>query len=399
MQTDTQVISNETLRSADNATPVSAPALFTPIEVRAMRARNRIVISPMQQYKAARDGMPNDWHRSHLSKLAIGGAGLVFTEAIAIEGDARATYSDLGIWNDEQAEALKPIVEAIESNGSVSGAQLIHAGRKASVQRPWEGYQSLGPSDAARGDAPWPVVGPSAQPANPGWQVPRALKLDEIRRILDQFALGARRLARAGFQALNIHGAHGYLIHSFLSPISNQRNDEYGGNLAGRMRFALEVAEAVRAEWPSNKPIFYRLSCIDDLPGGWTLEDTILLARELGARGIDVIDCSSRGLGPRGTLATATQTEGFQVPFSEAVRNQTGLKTMTVGLIRTASFANEVIERERADFVAIGREALFNPHWPLHAALELGFDPQYAEWPAPYGWWLARRARTAPPVR
>ena len=399
MHTNTRPASDESPNSAKAITAVAAPALFTPIEVRALRARNRIVISPMQQYKAGRDGKPNEWHRSHLGKLAIGGAGLVFTEAIAIEKHARATYSDLGIWNEEQAEALKPIVEAIESNGSVSGAQLIHAGRKASVQRPWEGYQSLGPEDASRGDAPWPVVGPSALPPNPGWQLPRALELDEIRRIRDQFGLGARRLARAGFQALNIHGAHGYLIHSFLSPLSNHRDDDYGGDLAGRMRFALEVAEAVRAEWPSDKPIFYRLSCIDDLTGGWTLEDTIVLSRELGARGIDVIDCSSRGLGPRGTLATATQTEGFQVPFAEAVRAQTGLRTMTVGLIRSAGFANKVIEQGRADFVAIGREALFNPHWPLHAALELGFDKQYAEWPAPYGWWLARRARTAPPVR
>lgn len=375
------------------------PALFTPIEVRSMRARNRIVISPMQQYCAGRDGKPTDWHFSHLTKLAVGGAGLVFTEALAVEEQGRATYSDLGVWNDGQVEALKRLADAIMAQGSVAGAQLIHAGRKASVQRPWEGYQSLGPADAQRGEEVWPTVAPSAIPANPGWQVPRALKIDEIRRIRDAFGIGARRVARAGFQALNIHGAHGYLIHTFLSPISNQRDDTYGGDLTGRMRFALEVAEAVRAEWPSQLPIFFRLSCIDDLPDGWTVEDTVVLARELGARGIDVIDCSSRGLGPRGTLATATQPEGFQVPFAEQVRTQTGLKTMAVGLIRHATFANEVVERGRADFVAIAREALFNPHWPLHAALELGHDLQYDNWPPAYGWWLARRARTLPSVR
>lgn len=375
------------------------PALFTPIEVRSMRTANRIVISPMQQYSAGRDGKPTEWHHSHLTKLAVGGAGLVFTEALAIEEHGRATYSDLGVWNDGQVESLKRLADAIATNGAVAGAQLIHAGRKASVQKPWDGYQSLGQADAQRGDDPWPTVAPSAIPANPGWAIPRELKIEEIRRLCETFGMAARRVAQAGFQALNIHGAHGYLIHSFLSPISNRRDDKYGGDLAGRMRFALEVAEAVRAEWPSHLPIFFRLSCIDDLPGGWTMDDTVVLSRELGARGIDVIDCSSRGLGPRGTLATATQPEGFQVPFAEQVRAQTGLKTMAVGLIRHATFANEVVQQGRADFVAIAREALLNPHWPLHAALELGHDPQFENWPAPYGWWLARRARTLPAVR
>ncbi|WP_420992258.1 NADH:flavin oxidoreductase/NADH oxidase [Cupriavidus sp. 30B13] len=385
----------------DNSNSANAPtpALFNTIEIRDLRIRNRIVISPMQQYRAERDGMPNNWHLSHLTKLAVGGAGLVFTEALATEESGRATHSDLGLWNDAQAEALRPIAEEIARQGAVPGAQLIHAGRKASVQKPWDGYQSLGAADAARGEEPWQVVGPSAIPANPGWQTPKAMSIDEIRRALDAFGVAARRAARAGFQVLNIHGAHGYLIHSFLSPISNHREDEYGVDLGGRMRFALEVAEAVRAEWPANLPIFYRLSCIDDLEGGWTLEDTIILARELGARGIDVIDCSSRGLGPRGTLATATQGEGFQVPFAARVRAETGIRTMAVGLIRQAAFANAVVEEESADFVAIGREALFNPHWPLHAALELGHDRRYDAWPDSYGWWLARRARTAPAVR
>lgn len=375
------------------------PPLFTPIEVRGMRARNRIVISPMQQYMGSRDGLPTDWHLPHLIKFAVGGAGLVFTEALAIEARGKATWSDLGIWNDAQLEALKPIAEAISAQGAIAGAQLIHAGRKGSVQRPWEGYQSLSDADTARGDPPWPTIGPSALPANPGWQTPIAMTLDDIARVIEAFGVGARRVAKAGFQALNIHGAHGYLIHSFLSPISNRRDDKYGGDLTGRMRFALEVAEAVRAETPGDHPIFYRLSCIDDLPDGWTLDDTLVLATELGRRGIDVIDCSSRGLGPRGTLATATQAEGFQVPFANAVRRDTGIRTMAVGLIRHASFANDVIANGRADFVAIAREALFDPHWPLHAGLELGHDLQYQNWPPSYGWWLARRAQTAPAVK
>ena len=369
--------------------------LFTPLAIGRMQMRNRIVISPMQQYSAGDDGIANDWHSTHLVKLAIGGAGLVFTEALATEPRARLTHPDLGIWNDEQVEALKPIAEAIARRGAVAGAQLIHAGRKASVQRPWNGYQPLSDADVARGDPPWLTVGPSAIPANPGWHVPHALDAGEIRAIVDSFAAAARRVLRAGFTALNIHGAHGYLIHSFLSPISNHRDDAYGGDLAGRMRFPLEVAEAVRAEWPSDQPIFYRLSCIDDLPGGWTIEDTVVLARELGRRGIDVIDCSSRGLGERGTIALVARAEGHQVPFAERVRAETGLRTMAVGLITRPKFANEVIGTGRADFVAIGRESLFNPHWPLHAALELGYDPGFSLWAPPYGWWLDKRARSA----
>lgn len=380
----------------DRVTPTdSTPALFTPFELRDFRSRNRIVISPMQQYMAQVDGRVNEWHLTHLAKLAVGGAGIVFTEALAIEARGRATYSDLGIWDAAQVEALKPVAEAIARHGATPGAQLFHGGRKASVQRPWEGYRSLGPADAARGDPPWPTVAPSAIPASPGWQQPEALSREEIPRIVDRYACAARAAAQAGFQALNIHGAHGYLIHTFLSPLSNVRDDEYGGSLEGRMRFALEVAEAVRAEWPSGLPVFYRLSCIDDLPGGWSLDDTVALARELGRRGVDVIDCSSRGLAERGTL-TPGRTQGFQVPFAEAVRRETGLPTMAVGLITDPAFAESVVAAGRADLVAIGREALFNPHWPLHAALALGHDPDFRTWPPSYGWWLKRRVGAMP---
>ena len=367
--------------------------LFTRVRARGVEARNRIVISPMQQYQAGPDALPTGWHLNHLERLSIGGAGLVFTEALAVEREGRATHADLGIWSDEQADALKAIAEAIARHGALPGAQLIHAGRKASVQVPWDGYQSLTAADAARGHAPWPTIAASALEANPGWQIPAAMTRDEIRRVCDAFAAGARRAARAGFQVLNVHGAHGYRLHSFLSPLANVRTDEYGGDLAGRMRFALEVAQAVRAEWPAHLPIFYRLSCVDDLPGGWTLDETVILARELGARGIDVIDCSSRGLGERGTLAPGREP-GFQVPYSERVRQETGLATMTVGLIREAGLANDIVSSGRADWVAIGRESLYNPHWPLQAAVELGFDPEYNTWPPSYGWWLWRRDRS-----
>lgn len=371
----------------------SSVPLFTRVRARSVEARNRIVISPMQQYMAGKDALPTGWHLNHLERLSIGGAGLVFTEALAVEKEGRATHADIGIWNDAQAEALKPIAEAIGRHGALPGAQLIHAGRKASVQVPWDGYQSLNAGDAARGNPPWPTVAASAIPANEGWQVPAPMTHDQIRRTCDNFAKAARRAANAGFQVLNIHGAHGYLIHSFLSPLANVRTDEYGGDLTGRMRFALEVAEAVRAEWPSHLPIFYRLSCVDDLTGGWTLDETVVLARELGARGIDVIDCSSRGLGERGTLAPGREP-GYQVPYSERVRRETGLNTMTVGLIREATLANEIVASGRADWVAIGRESLYNPHWPLQAAVELGADPEYKTWPPSYGWWLSRRDRS-----
>lgn len=369
--------------------------LFTPITLGSMRSRNRVVISPMQQYMAGDDGRVGDWHHVHLATLARGGAGIVFTEGLAIEARGRLTHSDLGIWSDDQIDGLARLAESIDRHGAVPGTQLLHAGRKASVQKPWDGYMPLGSADAIRGEAPWPTVGPSAIEANPGWHVPVALDQGGIRAIVEAFANGARRARRAGFRALNIHGAHGYLIHSFLSPISNRRVDEYGGDLGGRMRFALEVAHAVRAEWPRDLPIFYRLSCIDDLPGGWSLEDTVVLARELGSRGVEVIDCSSRGLGERGTVARVKRPQGFQVPYARQVRAETGLRTMAVGLITQPAFANDVVASGSADFVAIGREALHNPHWPLHAARELGNDPNFDLWPRPYGWWLDKRAQAA----
>ena len=375
---------------------VDPPLLLSPLSLRGVTLKNRVVISPMQQYAAAPDAMPGDYHMVHYGRLALGGAGLVFTEALCIAPEARLTYSDLGIWNDDFIAPLARLADTVRDLGSVPGAQILHAGRKASVQRPWQGYMPLSEEDLAeRGEAPWQTVGPSPLPANPGWPAPRALEVAEIAQIVAEHGAAARRCREAGFEVLDIHAAHGYLIHTFLSPLSNQRTDAYGGDLAGRMRLALEVAGAVRAEWPDDRPLFYRLSCIDDESGGWSLEDSVVLTRELGRLGVDVIDCSSRGLGQRGTPVVAPREQGFQVPFAEHIRQETELKTMTVGLIMEPEFAEGVLQEGRADLIAIGREALVNPQWPLQASVTLLGDEAYGRfWQPRYGWWLEKRARS-----
>jgi len=371
------------------------PTLLQPFQLRGVTLPNRIVISPMQQYMAADDGLVQDWHYVHLCKMAVGGAGLVFTEALAIEPDARVTHFDLGAWNDAQAEGLKRLAEGIAKHGAVPGTQLIHAGRKASVAPPYHGFEPLTAKDAEeRGDIPWPVVAPSAIEANPGWPVPRALARDEIAKLLDRFAASTRRVRQAGFQVIDMHGAHGYLIHSFLSPLSNHREDDYGGDFDNRIRFALEVADAVRSEWPADRPFFYRLSCIDDAEGGWTLEDSVALSRALAARGVDVIDCSSGGLGRRTTPLIIPRAPGYQVPLAARIRKEAKVPTMAVGLILDPLHANAIVEAGDADLIAIGREALNNPNWGLQAQVALdGIETYEGSWPKSYGWWLYRRAK------
>jgi len=349
----------------------------------------------MQQYAAGDDGMPNAFHAQHYGRQAIGGAGVVMTEALAVSPEGRVTHADLGLWNEAQAEALKPIVETLGAAGAVPATQLIHAGRKGSVARPWEGYNPLTEADAARGFPPWMTLAPSALPANPGWPVPQAMDEDAIARAIEAFGRAARRVAMAGFRFLEIHGAHGYLIHSFLSPLSNRREDRWGGDFSGRTRFLLAVTDAVRAAWPSDLPLSVRLSCADDQPGGWTIEDSVALARLLKARGVDLVDCSSGGLGERTTTRMVRRPEGYQVPFAARIRREAEIRTIAVGLITTPEFADGVIREGQADLVAIGREALFNPHWPLHAAQVLGADPGFAAWPPSWGWWLEKRARAA----
>ncbi len=367
--------------------------LFEPLALRQLRAKNRIVVSPMCQYSAS-EGMVSDWHFVHLGKFAQGGAGIVFVEASAVEARGRITHGDVGIWSDAQVPGLARIAAFVRSQGAIPAIQLAHAGRKASMARPWYGNGPLTAEDSARGDQGWDIVGPTAAPVLEGWKQPAPAGDGDLATILDAFVAAARRAITAGFDIAEIHGAHGYLLHSFLSPISNHRTDRYGGSLENRMRFPLEVVRAVRAAWPAEKPLFMRCSSVDDAEGGWSIDDTVAFARELAKAGVDVVDCSSGGIAGSATAATTTllrRVPGFQLPFAERVRRDAGLKTMAVGLILTPRQAEEALQAGRADLIAVGREALFNPNWPLHAALELGADPEFAGWPQQYGWWLTRR--------
>jgi 2,4-dienoyl-CoA reductase-like NADH-dependent reductase (Old Yellow Enzyme family) len=371
----------------------SSTLLFDPIALRTVTARNRIVISPMCQY-SAEDGHVTDWHLVHLGKFAQGGAGIVFVEATAVAASGRITHGDTGIWDDSHIAGLKRIASFVKHQGALPAIQLAHAGRKASMARPWFGNGPLTEADLARGDAAWRIVAPTETPLGEGWIEPRPLKKGDLEVLLNAYRQAARRAHAAGFEVAEIHAAHGYLLHTFLSPISNTRTDEYGGSLENRMRFPLEVAKAVRETWPKDKPLFFRCSSIDDVEGGWSLEDTIHLSNELKQAGVDVIDCSSGGILGSATAATKTtlpRVPGFQLPFAEKIRKETGLKTMAVGLILDGKQAEEALQAGRADLIAIGREALYDPNWPLHAAREFGVDPEYAQWPQQYGWWLTRR--------
>lgn len=369
------------------------PMLFMPLALRSLRLQNRIVISPMCQY-SARDGHAQDWHFVHLAGFAVGRAGLIFTEATAVERRGRITHGDLGLWSDDHIAGLSRITDFIKQQGSVPAIQLAHAGRKASTQRPWHGNGPLSEPDRARNENPWSVVAHGSNPLDEGWPEPHALSVDELSLVKKAFCEAARRAIIAGFDVAEVHGAHGYLLHGFLSPLSNFRNDSYGGTLENRMRFPLEVAEAVRRVWPDDKPVFFRISAVDDLPGGWSVNDSIIFAIRLKSIGIDVVDCSSGGILGSATAAAKPLTPrvpGFQLPFSEAVRREAGIKTMAVGLIVEPAQAEKALEIGSADLIAIGREALNNPRWPLHAAIELGCDPEFALWPEQYGWWLKRR--------
>ena len=371
----------------------SRPRLFTPLALRGVTLKNRIVISPMCQYSAV-DGHANDWHLVHLGRFALGGAGMVFTEATAVEARGRITHGDLGLWSDEQVPGLKRVAAFLRANGAVPAIQLAHAGRKASMQRPWHGNGPLDERDRLRGDLPWQVVAPTALPLDEGWLVPHELSLAEIAALQDAWRQAARRALAAGFDVLEMHSAHGYLGHEFLSPLSNRRGDRYGGDLAGRMRFTLETVAAVREVWPQDKPLFVRVSSVDGLEGGWTIEDTVVLARELAARGVDVVDCSSGGLAGSATAARVKRGPGFQAPFAERVRREAGVKTMAVGLILEAQQAEAILEADQADLIAIGREALYDPSWALHAEAALGLQGEFESWPVQSGWWLERRRRS-----
>jgi 2,4-dienoyl-CoA reductase-like NADH-dependent reductase (Old Yellow Enzyme family) len=373
-----------------------APLLFSPYDIRGVRLKNRVVISPMCQYSAI-DGMANDWHFAHLARFALGGAGLVFAEATAVQNEGRITHGDLGIWSDAHVEPLKRITAFLKAHGAVPAIQLAHAGRKASMQRPWHGNGPLDDTDRARGEDVWPVAAPSAIPMDTGWLTPHALTLEEIAVLRQSWKDATRRAIDAGFEVLEVHGAHGYLVHEFLSPLSNQRTDRYGGSFENRIRLALEIVSDVRSVWPADKPLFFRVSSVDGVDGGWTLEDSIALAKELRPLGVDVMDCSSGGLLGSATAARVKRYPGFQVPYSAAIRHESGLATMTVGLILEATQAEEILRKGEADLIAIGREALRNPNWTLHAEETLGVENEYASWPVQTGWWLDKRKKSLTP--
>ena len=381
------------MQQADSAGRATVPgtSLFSELKLRGLTIRNRIVISPMCQY-SAQDGFADDWHLVHAGKFAQGGAGIVFLEATAVLADGRITHGDLGLWKDEQIPALARIAAFVRGQGAVAALQLGHAGRKSSMARPWEGNGPLTPALIAAGSEPWQTIAPSAAPVGPGWATPRAMDAADLDNVRNAFAAASRRALTAGFDIVEVHAAHGYLLHSFLSPLSNRRSDRYGGDLEGRMRFPLEIAQVVRDAWPADKPVFFRCSSVDNDAAGWSIEDSVELARRLVALGIDVVDCSSGGIaGPATAAAAAPRGLGFQVPFAERIRRESGIATMAVGLIIDPVQAEAVIAGAKADLVAIAREALLDPNWPVHAAASLGADENFAMWPQQYGWWLTRR--------
>ncbi len=347
-------------------------ALFTPLRLRETTLRNRIAVSPMCQY-SARDGFPTPWHLVHLGSRAVGGAGLVIAEASAVSPAGRISPDDTGIWSDAHAEAWAPVARFVAEQGAAAGIQLAHAGRKASTEAPWHGGRPTG--DGARG---WHPVAPSPLPFAEGYPVPRELEADEITAIVGAFRDAARRAEQAGFEVVEIHMAHGYLLHQFLSPLTNLRTDEYGGTLENRMRLPLEVARAVREAFPVERPVLARISATDWVEGGWDLEQSVVFARELREAGVDLVDCSSGGIVPDAKVPVAP---GYQVPFAEVIRERTGVMTGAVGLITEPAPAEAIVAAGKADLVLLARAMLRDPYWPLHAARALGVD---VPWPDQY---------------
>jgi 2,4-dienoyl-CoA reductase-like NADH-dependent reductase (Old Yellow Enzyme family) len=338
--------------------------LLSPVTFRDVTLRNRIVVSPMCEY-SSRDGLANDWHFVHLGSRAIGGAGLILTEAAAVTADGRISAVDLGIYSDAHVEPLARIFHFLETHGAVPGMQLAHAGRKASTAEPWAGGGPVAP--AAGG---WtPIWAPSPIPFRDDWQTPRAMEKRDIGAVVRAFARAASRVLEAGGKVVEIHAAHGYLIHEFLSPLTNQRDDEYGGPFDNRARFLFEVVDAIRAVWPERLPVFVRISATDWTDGGWTIDDSVALAARLKTRGVDLIDCSSGG---NAAYAKIPLGPGYQVPFAERVRRDAGISTGAVGLITEAAQAEAILQGGQADVIIMARQLLRDPYWPLHAAKTLG---------------------------
>jgi 2,4-dienoyl-CoA reductase-like NADH-dependent reductase (Old Yellow Enzyme family) len=347
--------------------------LFAPLDLRSLTLRNRIVVSPMCQYSCV-DGLASDWHLVHLGSRAVGGASLVFTEATAVTAEGRISPQDLGLWSDEHIDGLRRIAAFVQSQGSAAGIQLAHAGRKGSTPAPW-----FGDGTVPIGQGGWEPVGATAEPFAPAYPQPRALDAPGIRDAVRAFGQAAMRAREAGFDVLEVHAAHGYLLHQFLSPLVNRRTDDYGGSFDNRIRLTLEVVDEVRREWPERAPLFVRISATDWIEGGWDIDQSVELSRRLASRGVDLIDCSSGGAVPGAQIPTGP---GYQVPFAERIRREAGIATGAVGLITTAAQANEIVESGKADCVLLARQVLREPYFPLHAARELNAP---APWPRQYG--------------
>jgi 2,4-dienoyl-CoA reductase-like NADH-dependent reductase (Old Yellow Enzyme family) len=349
------------------------PHLFDPLSIRDITFANRVFVSPMCEYSSI-EGYANDWHFVHLGSRAAGGAGLVMTEATAVSPEGRISPQDLGIWKDDHIETLARIVRFIHAQGSVAGMQLAHAGRKASTYRPWEGNRKI---EVEAGG--WTnVVAPSAAPFSESYPMPHALSVDGIHGVIDAFVAAARRACEAGFHVIEIHAAHGYLVHEFLSPLSNLRTDAYGGSFENRTRILREVVTAVRGVWPEGAPLFVRISATDWVEGGWDIQQSVQLCRELKQLGVDLIDCSSGGNVPHAKIPVGP---GYQTPFAEQIRREAGIMTGAVGMITSSSQAEHIISGGQADAVLLAREMLRDPYWPLRAARELG---QPISWPVQY---------------
>jgi 2,4-dienoyl-CoA reductase-like NADH-dependent reductase (Old Yellow Enzyme family) len=348
------------------------PHLFAPLRLRDLSLSNRIVVSPMCQYSST-DGLVNDWHLVHLGARAVGGAALVFTEATAVAPEGRISPVDLGVWSDAHVDGLARLARFLHSQGSAAGVQIAHAGRKASTAPPWEGRHAMAVEDGG-----WQPVGPGTDPFEASSLRPRALTTSEIDGVVEAFRAAAGRVLEAGFDVLEIHAAHGYLIHEFLSPLINGRADAYGGSFDNRARLCLDIVEAVRGVWPPHLPLFVRISATDWAPGGWDIDEAVALASRLKAKGVDLVDCSSGGAVPQQQIKAAP---GYQVPFAERIRREAGVQTGAVGLITTPEQAEAIVANGRADLVLLARELLRRPYWPLEAAEALGHR---ATWPRQY---------------
>ena len=378
---------------------MATPLLFQPINIRDVTLKNRVVVAPMHQYAAVK-GYPTDWHLMNAGRFAAGGAGLVFIESTKVERRGCGTAGDMGLWDDTYTEHFKRLADFIRSQNSVPAIQLGHSGRKARRFRPWEGGAPLTEEGAIKAGVDdwddWELVAPSAIGSSETEPIPRELSFGEIQKTIENWSEAARRADEAGFEVLEIHAAHGYLLHQFLSPKANLRTDEYGGSESKRMRLPLEIAEAIRANWPEEKPLFIRLSVEDD--AGWGPDESVRFSKLVKEKGVDVVDCSSGGMRGSPVLSAGPVGYGYQVPYAEKIRKEADLMSMAVGLIVHAEQAEEILQSGRADLIAIAREFLHNPNWALDAALKLGVEDAFKVTPPAYDYWLEKRSSSVKDV-